>query len=73
MKLSAAHMKMKGKGKGKQEGSEPPRKLGTTDATVYTREDGPTVQLCGGSDVVGKCINGKNSLGQVSGTVGMIQ
>ena len=42
----------------------PPRKLGPADATVYTREDGPTVQLCGDSEVVGKWINGKNSLGQ---------
>ena len=33
-------------------------------ATAYTREDDPTVQLCGDSEVVGKRRNGKNSLGQ---------
>ena len=30
----------------------------------FTREDGPAVQLCGDSEVVGKWINGKNSLRQ---------
>ena len=34
------------------------------NATVYTREAGPTVQLCGDSEVVSKWINGKNSGGQ---------
>ena len=67
MNLSTAHRKVTGKEKGKQAGSKPPRKLGPADATVYTREDGPTAQLCGDSEVVCKWINGKNSLGHVSG------
>ena len=62
--LSTAHRKVKEKGRVKQAGSKPPRKLGPADASVFTREDGPTVQLCGHSEVVGKCINGKNSLRQ---------
>ena len=62
--LSTAHRKEKGQGEGEQAGSKPPMKLGPADASVYTREDGTTVQLCGDSEVVGKWINGKNSLGQ---------
>ena len=64
MNLSTVHRKVKGKGKGKQAGSKPPRKLGPADATVYTREDGPTAQLRGDSEVAGKWKNCKNSLGQ---------
>ena len=44
------------KGKGKQMGSEPPRIL-------HIREDAPTVQLCGDSEVVGKWINRKYFFG----------
>ena len=64
MNLSTAHRKVKGKGKGKQTGSKPSRELGPADATFCTREDGLTVQLCGDCEVVGKWINGKNSLGK---------
>ena len=62
MKLSTAHRKVKREKT--YAGSKPPRELGPADATVYTREDGPTVQLCGDSEVVGKWMNGKNSLGR---------
>ena len=64
LNLSTAHRKVKGQGEGEQAGSKPPMKLGPADATIYTREDGFTVQLCGDSEVVGKWINGKNFLGQ---------
>ena len=56
--------KGKGKGKGKKVGSNAPRELGPTDTVVHTRDEGLTVQLCGDSEVVGKWINGKPSLGQ---------
>ena len=35
------------------------------DTIVYTREEGPTVQLCGDSEVAGKWISGQYSLGQM--------
>ena len=65
MNLSTAHrkVKVKEKGKGKQAGSKPSRELDALDATVHTREEDPAVQLCGDNEVVGKWINGKNSLG----------
>ena len=34
-----------------------PRDLGPEDITVHTREGGPTVQLCGDSNVACKWIN----------------
>ena len=66
MNLSTVHRKVteERKRKGKTSRLNTARDSGPADATVYTREDGPKVQLCGDSDVVGKWINGKNSLGQ---------
>ena len=50
------------------------KRLEPADATKNTREEGPTVQLCGDSEVVGKWINGRYSLGQTyQGTIGQIQ
>ena len=46
--------------------SQPPRKLEPADTTANKRGDGPTVQLCGDNEAVGKWINGKNSLEQKS-------
>ena len=54
LNLFTAHWKLKGKGEGKQAGSKTPRKQLPADATVYTREEGLTVQLCGDNEVVGK-------------------
>ena len=65
MRLLIAHRKRKGKVKGKQAGSRPPRKLGPADATVYTREDGPTVSTVDGwqmderQEQVGTEVSGK--------------
>ena len=75
MKPSIAHRKVKGKEKGKQAGSKPPRKLVPADATVYTREDGPTVQLCGGSEVGGWQVDKRQELfgTEVSRKIGLIQ
>ena len=50
------------------------RHQGPADKTVHTREDGPTVQLCGDSEVAGKRNNGQYYLGQkFRGTIGQIQ
>ena len=37
--------------------------LGLADTIIHMREEGPTVQLCGDSEVAGKWINGQYSLG----------
>ena len=39
-----------------------PRVLGPADTIIHTREEGPTVQLCGDSEVAGKWINGQHSV-----------
>ena len=50
------------------------RHQGPADKTVHTREDGPTVRLCGDSEVAGKRNNGQCYLGQkFRGTIGQIQ
>ena len=49
----------KKRGRKTQAGLKTPRKLRPAAATIYTREDGPIVQLCGDSEVVGKWINGR--------------
>ena len=44
------------------------------DKTIHTREEGPTVQLCGDSEVAGKWIHGDYSLRQkYCGRIGQIQ
>ena len=51
-----------------------PRNLGPEDITVHTREGGPTVQLCGDSNVACKWINGEIARGtKYKGTIGQIQ
>ena len=47
MKLSTIHRKRKIKGIGKKVKEKIPRDLGPADSTIHTREDGPTLQLCG--------------------------
>ena len=72
VKLSTVHRKEKGKGKNIDD--KTPRVLGAADTTAHTREEGPTVQLCGDSEVAGKWINGQYSLGQkCRGKMGQIQ
>ena len=41
-----------------------PRTLVPADKTIHIREDGPTVHLCGDSEVAVKWINGQYALGQ---------
>ena len=47
VKLSTVHRKEKGEGKGKKVREKTQRELGPVDTTIHTREEGPTVQLCG--------------------------
>ena len=63
-KLSIVHSKEKGKEMAKKVDKKTPRDLELADTTIYTREEGPTVQRCGDSEVVGKWINGWYSLGK---------
>ena len=63
-KRSIVHRKKKSKGIGKTIKDKTPKDLGPGDTTVHTRVDGPTVQMCGDSNVVCKWINGRYSLGQ---------
>ena len=41
-----------------------PRILGPADRTIHIREEGPTVQRCGDSEVAVKWLNGQYALGQ---------
>ena len=51
-----------------------PRELGPEDITVHTRGGGPTVQLCGESNVACKWINGEFAQGtKYKDTIGKIQ
>ena len=52
VKLSTVHRKEKAKGEKKV----------NADTTIHTREEGPTAQLCGDSEVVSKWISGQYSL-----------
>ena len=61
VKHSTVHRKEKEKGK--KVDDKAARALGPADTIIHTREDGPTVQLCGDSEVAGKLINGQYSLG----------
>ena len=74
MKLSTAHRKEKSKGIGKKVKEKTQRDLGPADTTIHTRADGPTVQLCGDSEVTRKWVNGQYSVGQKDrGRVGQVQ
>ena len=64
VKLSTVHWKNRGDWKGKNVNEKSPSDLGPVDATIHTREDGPTVQLSGDSKVDCKWINGQYSVGQ---------
>ena len=58
------------KKKGKLEGKE----IGSLDKSIHTREEGPTVHLCGDSIVAEKWINCDSALGQkCRGNIGHIQ
>ena len=64
VKLSTAHRKEKGEERGRKVQEKTQRDLGPADTTIHTREEGPTLQLCGDSDVTCKRINGQYSLEQ---------
>ena len=71
VKLSTVHKK---RVKGKKVDDEAPRVLGPADTIIHTREEGPTVQPCGDSEVAGKWINGQHSPGlKCRGNIGQIQ
>ena len=63
MKLSTEHRKKKSEGIEKKIKDKTPRDLGPADATIHTRSEGRTAQLCGDSDVACKWINREFSLG----------
>ena len=72
VKLSTVQRKKKEKGKKVDE--KTPRVLGPADTIIHTREEGPTVQFCGDSEVAETWINGHCSLGlKYRGTIGQIQ
>ena len=72
VKLSTAQKK-KSNGIGKKEKEKIPRDLGLADTTIHTRADGPTVQLCGDSNVACTWINGQYSLEQTEAEFGRVQ
>ena len=63
MKLTTEHKKTEEKDGEKRFKKKTPRDLGPGDTTVHTREGGPTVQLCGDSNVACKWINGEFAQG----------
>ena len=66
--------KEKSKGLGKKVKDKTSKNVGHPDTTVYTLGDGPTVHLCGDSDVACKWINGEYSLGhKYRGRIGQVQ
>ena len=62
VKLSTEHRKEKGKGK--KVDDKAPRVLGPADTIIHAREEGPTVQRCGDSEVACKRTKGQYYLGQ---------
>ena len=62
MKLFVDHRKNKGQEHVKKIKDKTPRILGPADVTIHARDDGPTEQLCGDSDVACEWINGEYSL-----------
>ena len=74
VRLSTVHRKEKGEGQEHTVNEKTPRDLGPADTTIHAREEGPTVQECGDSDVTCKWINGMYSFGQTyRGRIGQIQ
>ena len=74
VKLSTVHRKKSCEGKGRKIKEKTPRDLGPAYTTIHTREDGPTVQRCGDSDVTCGWINGQCSLEQeYRGRTGQVQ
>ena len=63
MKLPTEHRKIEKKDGDKKFKKKTPRDLGPADKTIHTRENGPTVQLCGDSNVACKWINGEFAQG----------
>ena len=63
MKLPTEHRKAEKKNEEKRFKKKTPRNLGPEDITVRTREGGPTVQLCGDSNVACKWIKGEFAQG----------
>ena len=66
MKLSIEHSK-KSLGIGKKIKDKTPRNVGPADTTVHNRGDGPTVQLCGDSNVACNCGGKRRSAVQFRG------
>ena len=62
VKLSTVQRKEKREGDGKKVNWK--TDLRPADTTIHTREEGPTVQLCGDNEVASKWVNGPCSLGQ---------
>ena len=62
-----------GRKKKDKTGDNVPRTLVPADKTIHIREDGPTVHLCGDSEVAVKWINGQYALGQKKQRIGHIQ
>ena len=63
MKLPTEHRNTEKKDEDKRPKKKTPRELGPEDITVHTRGGGPTVQLCGESNVACKWINGEFAQG----------
>ena len=72
MKLTTEHRRIEKKGRDKRKKTH--RDLGLADKTIHTREGGPTVQLCGDSDVPCKWTNGEFAQGtKYKDTIGKSQ
>ena len=74
MKLPTEHRNTTNKEKEKKFKKKTPKDLGPEDITIHTQSEGPTVQLCGDSNVACKWINGEFSQRtQFKETIGKIQ
>ena len=74
MKLSTEHRKTKKKDKEKRLKEKTPRNMGPKHNSIHTRSEGPTVQLCGESNVARKWINSEFGQGiKYKETSGKIQ
>ena len=61
MKLSTEHRKTKKKDKEKRLKEKTPRNMGPKHYSIHTRSEGPTVQLCGESNVARQRDNREDS------------
>ena len=74
MKLTAEHRQTKNKHKRNDAEEKDTQGFGAEDITVHTRDEGPTVQLCGDSNVTCKWNNGEFVQGtKYEDTIGKIQ